>query len=158
MKRPVLSALATLGLASFAAFVLPASANAMGAGNHSGVGNVFVACSISNSSSSSTLPLSFSFLQASSGVTIKTPSIGSSCADAVAAVEALGLHVVAEETVVPVGATAAAAAPLLIIHLDNTNPGGNTSTGGNNWNNHGGNPGSNTGHNTGGNTGGTGMQ
>ncbi len=135
MKRPVLSTIAALGLASSAAVVLPASANAMGTGNHSGVGNVFVACTLST-----TTPfLSFSVLQAS-GIAINTPTGGfKTCADAVAAVEAAGLHVVAEETAV------VDSIPRLIIHLDNTNPGGNT--GGNT------NTGGHTGHNTGSNTG-----
>ncbi len=143
MKKLLLPTIAALSLASSAAFVQPALAT-NGMGTHSGVANVFVGCAITPSSST---PLSFQFLQASGGGTINTPSAGSSCADAVAAVEARGLHVVAEETVVfPVTTAAAAAppAPLLIIHLDNTNTGGNI----------GGHTGSNFGGNTGGNTGG----
>ncbi len=145
MKKLALSTITALSLASSAAFVQPALAKT-GMGNNSGAANVFVACAVSSGST----PLSFLFLQASSGLNIKTPSTGSSCADAVAAVEALGLHVVAEETVV-IPATGSATAPTttLLIHLDNTNPGGNTSgntnTGGNNWNNHGSNTGGNSG-------------
>ncbi len=143
MKKLVLSTITAVGLVSSAAFVQPALAkNWMG--NQSGVANVFIGCAIA--APNSTLPLSFLFLQASGGVNITPPGANSSCAAAVAAVEALGLHVVAEETVVmPATGSATAPTTTLLIHLDNTNPGGNTSgntnTGGNNWNNHGGNTG-----------------
>ncbi len=146
MKKLLLPTIAALGLASSAAFVQPALAM-NGMGTHGGPANVFVGCTVS-----STTPfLSFTFLQAS-GVNITPPTSGSTnCADAVAAVEALGLHVVAEETAVVGSAGGGSAAAgggsttFLIIHLDNTN----TNTGGN----IGGHTGSNFGGNTGGNSG-----
>ncbi len=136
MKKLVLATIATLSLASSAAFVQPALAK-NGMGHHSGVPNVFVGCTIS----SKTPFLSYSFLQAS-GITVDTSSFTNTgdtptnCADVVAAVEALGLHVVAEEAIGSTG---------ILIHLDATNPGGNP--GGNP------NPGGHTGNNPGGNTG-----